>query len=133
MPLQQRPVDAGLAVKAFGKAPGYQITEVFVPLLVPAQKDEVVGAVVHLGGFIVAGAPGHIDLAADDGLYPLLFALLIKINGAVHHPVVGDGHGGLAQGLYPGHQLPDAAGAVQKTVFGVDVKVDKLFHGGSFP
>lgn len=56
---------------------------------------------VDLIYLIEAGADGHIDLAADDGLDALLLGCPVKIHRPVHDPVVGDGHGGLPQGLGP--------------------------------
>ena len=131
--LQQGAVDAGLVVEALGKAPGDHIDEIAVADLVFAQQDEVVGGGIQPVDLIEAGAGGHIDLAADDGADALLFALLVEIDDAVHHAVVGDGDGRLSQ--LPGalHQSLDAAGAVQQAVFAVDVQMDKIGHGGSPP
>ena len=72
----------------------------------------MIGAVVHLMDPVEAGPGGHIDLAADDGLDALLLGCPVKIHRPVHDPVVGDGHGGLPQGLGPGHQAVNPAGAV---------------------
>ena len=112
VPGEQLPVHPGLAVKTLREAPADQGGEVPVPLLVPAQEDQVIGAVVHLMDPVEAGPGGHIDLAADDGLDALLLGCPVKIHRPVHDPVVGDGHGGLPQGLGPGHQAVNPAGAV---------------------
>ena len=112
VPGEQLPVHPGLAVKTLREAPADQGGEVSIPLLVPAQEDQVIGAVVHLMDPVEAGPGGHIDLAADDGLDALLLGCPVKIHRPVHDPVVGDGHGGLPQGLGPGHQAVNPAGAV---------------------
>ena len=72
----------------------------------------MVGGGIQPVDLIEAGAGGHIDLAADDGLDALLLGCPVKIHRPVHDPVVGDGHGGLPQGLGPGHQAVNPAGAV---------------------
>ena len=62
-------------------------------------------------------AGSHINLAADDRLDPRRLAGPVEVDHAEHNPVVGDGHGGLAQLLHPPDQLLNAAGAVQQGVF----------------
>ena len=79
------------------------------------------GGAVQLVDPVEAGPGGHVDLAADDGLHPGGLAGPVEVDNAVHHPVVGDGHGGLAQGLHPLDELFDAAGPVQQGVFGVEM------------
>ena len=74
----------------------------------------------------VGAAPGgHIHLTADDGLDALRLAGFVEVHHTVHHAVVRNGHGGLAQLLHPLHQQGDAAGPVQQGKFGMDVQVDK--------
>ena len=107
--LQQLPVHAGLAVKALGEAPADQGGEVAVARLVPAEQDEMIGAVVDLMDPVEPGPGSHIDLAADDGLDALGFR--------VHNAMVGDGDGRLAQLFGPGHQAGDPTGPVQQAVF----------------
>ena len=89
----------------------------------------MVGGGIQPVDLIEAGAGGHIDLAADDGADALLFALLVEIDDAVHDTVIGDGDGGLAQGLGALDQPLDAAGAIEEAVFAVDVQMDKIGHG----
>ena len=89
----------------------------------------MVGGGIQPVDLIEARAGGHIDLAADDGADALLFALLVEIDDAVHDTVIGDGDGGLAQGLGALDQPLDAAGAIEEAVFAVDVQMDKIGHG----
>ena len=121
---QQLFINAGLGIKTLHESGRHHLDEVFVTRLVLAQQDEVVVAVdlVHL---IKAGAGGHIDFAADDGLDARLFGCLVELHTAVHDTVVGAGDGILAALLHPVHQLVDAAGTVQQAVLRVDVQMDK--------
>ena len=119
--LQQRPVDAGLDVKAVGEGHGDQIAQIAVALLVFAQQNQM-GIVVVPAVLAVGHIPGrHIDLAADDGLDPLGPAGFIEGHGAVHHAVVGERHGALPQRLDAFGQGVCAAGAVQEGIFAVDM------------
>ena len=123
-------VDAGLDVEPLGEGGGVQIAQVAVALLIAAQEDQVVhGGVVLV--YLVGELPGgHVDLAADDGLDPLRLAGLVEVHHAVHHPVVGDGHGRLAQLLHPLYQQGNAAGPVQQGELGMHMQMDKG-HGGA--
>ena len=122
---QKWPIDPGLDVKTLQEAAAHQVAEVFVPRLVFDQKDQMSVAPVPVIVPVPAVMGGHIDLAADDGLYPGLFHGLIESHDAVHDAVVRDGDGVLAQGFYLIGNGVDPAGAVQKAVFRVYMKVDK--------
>ena len=89
----------------------------------------MVGGGIQPVDLIEARAGGHIDLAADDGADALLFALLVKIDDAVHDAVVGNSDSGLSQRLGTLYQSLDAAGAIEEAVFAVDVQMDKIGHG----
>ena len=123
--LQQLLIHAGLGVKALHKSGRYHLAEVLVACFVFAQQDQVVVA-VDLVHFVKTGAGGNVDLTADDGLDACFFRCLVKLHAPIHHPVVGAGNGSLSAFLHPVHQLVDAAGTVQQTVFGMDVEVDKV-------
>ncbi len=58
-----------------------------------------------------------INLAADYRMQPMGLGGLVKIDAAIHHAVVSDGHRIHAEFLDARHELVDAAGAVQKAVF----------------
>ena len=122
---QQLLVHAGLGIKALHERCRDHLDQVFVASLILAQQDQMVVAVdlVHL---VKTGAGSHIDFTADDGLDARLFGCLIELHTAVHDAVVGAGNGGLAAFLDAVHQLVDAAGTVQQTVFRMDVQVDKV-------
>ena len=122
---QQLLVDAGPDVKALGIGLGHHVTQIAVALLVTAEQDEVVGVLVPVVLLVEAGAGGHIDLAADDGLHAGRLGRLVKVHHAVHGPVVGDRHRLLTQRLDPLHEPGDAAGAVQQGIFRMYVEMDK--------
>ena len=116
---QQVQVDAGLDVKALQERLRDHVGEIAVALLIPAQQDQVVEGGVELVDLLEPGpAPwGHIDLTADDGLDARLLACLVEIHHPVHDPVVCDSHRVLSDLPDPLHQLLDAAGAIQKGEF----------------
>ena len=116
---QQVQVDAGLDVKALQERLRDHVGEIAVALLIPAQQDQVVEGGVELVDLLEPGpAPwGHIDLTADDGLDARLLAGLVEIHHPVHDPVVCDSHRVLSDLPDPLHQLLDAAGAIQKGEF----------------
>ena len=126
--LQQLPVDARLGVEALSESLRHHFDQVAVARLIFAKQHQVVRTVVDLKHLIKAGARRDVDLAADHRLDPLPFALLIEVDHAVHHAVIGDCAGGLPQFFYPLHQLWNAAGAVEQAVFGMYVKMHKLFQ-----
>jgi hypothetical protein len=67
----------------------------------------------------------HVGLGADDRRDPLLAALLVEVEDAVHVAVVGDGERRLTVGDGRGHDVPDSGSAVEHRVLGVGVQVGK--------
>ena len=66
----------------------------------------------------------EVGLEADDRLDPVLAAGLVELDGAVHHPVVGEPERRHPElGGAGGHRV-DLAGAVEQRVLAVDVQVD---------
>ncbi len=128
---QQVHVHPGLDVEALCEAHADHVAEVAVPLLVPAQEDQMAALRVQLVDLVKAGPAGGRDvhLAADDGLDALPLAGPVEVDGAVHDPVVRDGHGGLAQLPDPAGQPVDPAKAVQQAVLRMDMEVDKRHRG----
>ena len=120
---QQFQIDTGLDVKALRPAGRHQVGKVPIALLVFAQQHQMAALGVELMDLVEPGpALGrHIDLAADDGLDALRLAGTVKVDGAVHDAVVRDGAGVLPHGLDDPRQVPDAAGAVQKAIFRMDM------------
>ena len=125
--LEQVEIDARAVIEAVHVSGGDQFAEIVITGLVFAQKDQVGRFPVQIVGLVKAGAWGHIDFAADDGLDPGFFGGAVKIDHAEHGAVIGDGAGRLAQLLQPFHQTLDPAGAVQETVFGMNVQVHESF------
>ena len=65
----------------------------------------------------------EVGLEAEDRLDAVLLAGLVELDGAVHHPVVGEPERGLAERGGAGGQALDVRGAVEQRVLGVDVQV----------
>ena len=81
---------------------------------------------VNAVDFIKSGPIGHIDLTADDWLNPRGDSRIIESHTAVHYAVVCDGNRSLPL-LFQVFKHPvDAAGAVQKTVFRMNMKMCEL-------
>ena len=129
--MQERPVYSRADVKALGEASRDEIAEVAVARLVAAEQYQVGVLVVYavLPAAPVAGR--DVDLAADNRLYPLTLRGLVKRDSAVHHAVVGDGAGALAELLRPLYQRVYAARTVEQAVFAVNVQMDE--RQGSAP
>ncbi|MPM66798.1 hypothetical protein SDC9_113709 [bioreactor metagenome] len=120
---QQLHVDAGLNVKPLGPRHGHHVGQIAVPLLVFAKQHKMAALRVKLVLLLKPGpaSGGHVDLAADDGLDSRVLAGAVKVNRAVHHPVICDGAGRLARLLQNGGQLLDAAGSVQQAELRMNV------------
>ena len=65
----------------------------------------------------------HVGLETDDGLDAGLAALLVELDDAGQHPVVGDGQSRHAQLHGPLDQVVHLAGAIERRVVGVDVQM----------
>ncbi len=123
---QQLLVDSGLVIVPFREGAAHYFHQVGVALVVLRQKNQVVVAVVARPLLPVEPRSGrHVDLAADDGLDPGLFAGFIKIDHAVHDAVIGNRravHAEFPDALYI---FFDLIGAVQQRIFRVDVQMCK--------
>ena len=84
------------------------------------QREVVALELDRFGADVVA----EVRLEAEDRLDPVLLARLVELDGAVHHAVVGEPEGGLAEGGGALREAVDVAGAVEQRVLGVDVQVD---------
>ena len=73
----------------------------------------MIGIALSAVGLIKARIGRHVDLATDDGVYPLGAAGKIKGDHTVHHAVIGHGNGILSAFLYPFGNIGNAACAVQ--------------------
>ena len=115
-------VDRGLApLQALEEAGRRQLDQVAVAGVGGGQQRQVVAldparaaavAIVHV-----------VDLAAEDRLDPVPGARLVQLDGAVHHPVVGQAQRRLVERGRALGQSVDLARAVQQRVLGVDVQV----------
>ena len=129
---QQLQIHSGFIVKSLHKTPGDDLHEVGIALVVLRQKHQVIIAVVIPACLPVKpGAGGYIDLAAQNGIDPRLPGRFIKINAAIHHPVIRNGRTVHPQFLYPGDVFFYLIGAVQQTVLRVYVQMRKI-HSISF-
>ena len=114
---QHLPVYSGLIVIALGKAPRHDARKVGVALIILRQEDQMIIPFILLPGFPVkTAARRNINLAADNGPDALFPALLIKIDGAIHDAMIGNGQGIKAQLLRPAYQLGDPRRTIQQTV-----------------
>ncbi|OPZ23142.1 MAG: hypothetical protein BWZ02_03321 [Lentisphaerae bacterium ADurb.BinA184] len=124
---QQVEVNAGLVVEALQPGRRVQAAEVGIPGFILREQDEVEALGVRVAGVArQAAAVGEVELAPHDRVDAGLPHRLVELDGAVHVAVVGAGHGRHAAFLHLRGQVRDAAGPVQQTVVGMDVKVDKL-------
>ena len=85
----------------------------------------MVGIAVGASLFLEPGSGGDIDLLADDRIDVRGPGLQIELNGAVHHPVVGESdrrHAGLGR---QANHVRDPAGAIEQAEFRVRVEVDE--------
>ena len=126
VPGQDLLVDPRFVVEALQLGDGGQLDKVLVAGAVHGQQHEVEGgAAGALGRFAEAIRHRDVELAADNGFQPMVLGLAVKLQGAVHGAVVGDGHRLHAAGLAFVEQVGQADGAVQQAVLGMDVQVDK--------
>ena len=129
---QHRAVHPRLAViKAVEVALGDELGEVVPALGVLGQQREVGGALAA-GQFLFIrhGERREVDLAAEDRLHALFFAVLVKFDGSVEVSMVGHRHRRHAQLRRPLGQILGADHAVEQGEFGVDVEVDEgIGHG----
>ena len=73
---------------------------------------------------------GHVGLGADDRLDPLLVALLVEVERAVHVPVIGHADRRLAVADRLGDEFVESRRAVEHRELGVDVEVGEgIGHG----
>ncbi len=102
----------------------HEANEIAIPLFVPRQQDQVIdGRSAPFAPFL---RPRKIELASQDRRDPPLFARLVQLQGSEHVAVIGHGHRPHPELLGPPGDLPDAQGAVQKRILGMDVQVDEL-------
>ena len=122
---EQVHVDAGLVVVALDEPGRAELDEVLIALLVFAQEHQVRVFAGDLG-LVKAAALGDVDLAPDDRMNARLLAGLVEVDHAVHHaPWSVIARDSMPSSLARCTSGPDAAGAVQQGVFGVQMQVRK--------
>jgi hypothetical protein len=146
---QRLPVEARLVEVPLEEGAAGELDQVAVALVGLCQQRQVVVellAAVGVAAGVVDPSPprrafepglvGHVGLGAQDGLDPLLPALLVEVEDAVHVAVVGDAEGRLAVGHGGAHDLADTGSPVEHRVLGVDVEVGEAssrMHPGRLP
>ena len=124
--LQHLIIHPRLVVKSVHKALGHDLHQIVIALVVLRQQYKMVIPVLPADRLPVEpGARSHIHLTADDRLYSHLSGRPVEVDDPVHDSMVCDSHTVHTKLLCPGHQLPDLAGTVQKTVFRMDMQMCK--------
>ena len=107
-------VHAGSVVKAFQLAGCGNQHQVLITDVVFGQKHQMVGSAIESGVAVGHAPGGNVHLYADDGFHPGRLAGAVELNDAIHHTVVSEGNGPLAQFGGARGQLVHAAHAVQQ-------------------
>ena len=126
--LQQFQIHPGLIVKALDVPQGYQLYEVLIAGLIPAQQHQVIGTGIQPMHLVMAAPGGYIHLTADDGLDTSFLRRLPEFHCPVHAAVIGDRHRSLPQFLDALYQLLDAARPIQQAVFRMHMQMHKIRH-----
>ena len=125
---QQIHINARLHIKAFGKTERDHMNQVAVACHVFAQQDQMaVPFTVHITA-VKARMRRDINLTPDDRMDALGLAGAVKVNHAVHHAVVGQCAGCLAERGHAVDQTLNAARAVEQAVFAVHMQMGKCCH-----
>ena len=74
-----------------------------------------------------SGVGRNVELTSDNGFDPGFFAAFIKVDDAVHNSVVCYSHGIMTHLQGNSGDIGDAARTVEKTVFTVQMQVNKSF------
>ena len=130
--LQQLMVRPGFEIIPLRPGFGADFDEVLIALIILRQKNQM-SQLLLLSPcpLLKPASPGHIDLAADDGLDSLGHAFLVQIHRPVHDPMVRNGQSRLSHILHMGHQFLNAAGAIKQAVFCMHMKMNEWIHGPS--
>ena len=79
-----------------------------------------------MGLLFKTGTGSHVRAQTDDGFDSLFHGLRIKLDGPKEIAVISHGERRKAKLLGTGHELIDLAGGIEKTEFGVTVKMDEV-------
>ena len=119
---QKFQIHTWLVIKAFHKCLGYNLHQVAVALIILGQQNQVVITVIATSHFTFkAGTRSHINLASQDGIDPGFSGSPVKIDHTIHNAMIGDRRAVHSQLFYSGYILFDLIGAIQKTVFCMDM------------
>ena len=127
--LEERLIDAGPRKNAPAPHPAQmadagELHQIAVTGGIFCQHHEVI-ATFLLGLGVINGSIDDIHLIANDRLDPGSRAELEQLNGAVHHPVVGEGQGGHAKFHSPIHHRWQLGRPIQQAVIAVVVERDE--------
>jgi quercetin dioxygenase-like cupin family protein len=150
---QQVVIDARLVVEAFQEPGRNQMNQVAVAFGIFAKQDEMIGPALRricrlrglpvlaairpgrrparariaiaLFAAIVAARARHVNFAADDRLHAPRGGFVMEMLGGKKIAMIGDGHGRHAPAGRFVYQFRDVTGAVEKTVIGMQVQMDK--------
>src|ERR1700739_717123 len=119
---------ARFVVKAVERCLRSDFYKVAVAFLVFGQNQQVVvGISVGRGAVdVVIVFLTNVKFATNNGLHAGGLRGIDEVHGAKNISVVGHGHGGDANFLFPLAKLFDVAGAVKHRVVGMQMKVDEL-------
>ena len=122
--LEQLAVDARAVVEALEMRRAREREQVPVAGLIPRQQREMPGRALGRGA-VVAAPVGHVALEADDRLHAGPDRLLVELDGAVEHAVIGEGQRLLPQRLRARDEIGDLRQAVEQRVLAVRVEMSK--------
>lgn len=120
--LQQLMVRPGFEIIPLRPGFGADFDEVLIALIILCQKNQM-SQLLLLSPcpLLKPASPGHIDLAANDGLDTRRLTGAVKVDHAVHHAVIRNGAGSLPHGLDDLRQLLDLAESIQQAELRMNV------------
>ena len=126
---QNLKIHSRFIIKAFYKAFGNNLHKVTVALVIFCKKHQMIIAVLPTSCFSVKpGSRRHINLAAQNGVDSCCLRSPVKINHSIHNPMIRNSRTVHPQLFYTGHIFLDLIGAVQKTVFCMNMKMCKIHN-----
>jgi hypothetical protein len=85
---QKIPINTRLIIKTFQIARRDQLHQVAIAFYIFRQKNQMVSGVITPLFFLQTAPGSHIHLTSQEGLYPLLLRLFVKIYHSVHVAVI---------------------------------------------
>ena len=122
---EQFVIHAGFVVETIEVSSGNQLDEILVALLVFAEQHQMIGALrARAAIFVIVRRDVH--FAADDGLHAVRSGLVVEICSCEKIPVIGYCDGGHSAARGFGGEFADFAGAIEKRVVRVQMKVNEI-------